>query len=305
MHPAAAAQLRTVEAVLESLRRGQRQLTRSSRTSLEKAVKQLLATPNRATSAASQESGGPYRVDDLARVTGTTVRNIRAYQERGLLHPPTRKGRVAYFDDTHVARLKLINSMLDRGYTSLHIREMLDAWEHGKTLADVLGIEQALVPAPHDPPATMGLVAARELAGGADDLAEYAAAGLVEIKGNRVRVLRPQLLAAFAEMHGYGMTTTTLLAIHRDVVPLVDQITDKLVSVGVAHLADHFRAPAEHASEVSDLVTMLIRFRTLATSSVTATLDSSIERKVERLLTEYLAAFMETPVAAESQSPVG
>ncbi len=303
MHPAAAAQLRTVEAVLESLKRGQRQLTRSSRTSLEKAVTQLLATPARATSAASQDGGGSYRVDDLARVTGTTVRNIRAYQERGLLHPPTRRGRVAYFDDTHVARLKLINSMLERGYTSLHIREMLDAWEHGKTLADVLGIEQALVPAPHDPPVTMGLVAARELAGGADDLAQYAAAGLVEITGTRARVLRPQLLAAFAEMHGYGMTTAALLAIHRDVVPLVDQITEKLVSVGVAHLADHFTAPSDHPQEISELVTMLIRFRTLATSSVTATLDSSIERRVEHLLTEYLAAAVGRSSGAEPQAP--
>jgi DNA-binding transcriptional MerR regulator len=29
-----------------------------------------------------------YRIDELAREAGTTVRNVRAYQERGLLAPP-------------------------------------------------------------------------------------------------------------------------------------------------------------------------------------------------------------------------
>ena len=29
-----------------------------------------------------------YRIDELAREAGTTVRNVRAYQDRGLLPPP-------------------------------------------------------------------------------------------------------------------------------------------------------------------------------------------------------------------------
>src|SRR5690349_10951820 len=34
-----------------------------------------------------------YRLDDLARISGVTARNIRAYRERGLLDPPRRVGR--------------------------------------------------------------------------------------------------------------------------------------------------------------------------------------------------------------------
>ena len=45
-----------------------------------------------------------YRIDDLARAAGTTVRNVRAYQERGLLPPPRREGRVALYGDAHLAR---------------------------------------------------------------------------------------------------------------------------------------------------------------------------------------------------------
>lgn len=300
MRPATAAQLRTIEAALESLRRGQRQLARNPRASLEKAVKQLLASQGRA-AVAPTDDGATFRVDDLARVTGTTVRNIRAYQERGLLHSPTKQGRTAFFDETHVARLKLISSMLERGYTSGHIREMLDAWEHGKTLGDVLGIEQALTPPPHDPPVTMGLAAARELAGGAEDLDHYVEAGLVELQGTRAKVLRPQLLDSIAEMHSYGVSTENCLQIHLEVLPLVDQIAQRLVAAGVSHLAEHFTVDGEQTTaEVSDLVTMLIRFRTLATASVTATLDSSIERRVEGLLADYLSTYVSAQAASSA-----
>jgi hypothetical protein len=35
-----------------------------------------------------------YTIDELARVAGTTVRNVRAYQDRGLIAPPVRVGGV-------------------------------------------------------------------------------------------------------------------------------------------------------------------------------------------------------------------
>ena len=43
-----------------------------------------------------------YRIDELAQQAGTTVRNVRAYQERGLLSPPRRQGRAGLFDDGHL-----------------------------------------------------------------------------------------------------------------------------------------------------------------------------------------------------------
>ncbi|MFN3430048.1 MAG: MerR family transcriptional regulator [Candidatus Sericytochromatia bacterium] len=81
-----------------------------------------------------------YRIDDLARAADTTVRNVRAYQDRGLLAPPRRQGRVALYDDRHLARLKLINQLLDRGYPLGAIRELTEAWDGGRSLGAVLGL---------------------------------------------------------------------------------------------------------------------------------------------------------------------
>ena len=48
-----------------------------------------------------------YRIDDLAREAGTTVRNVRVYQDRGLLPPPRREGRAGIYTDVHLGRLRL------------------------------------------------------------------------------------------------------------------------------------------------------------------------------------------------------
>src|ERR1700761_2902684 len=85
-----------------------------------------------------------YTVDELARVTDTTVRNVRAYQDRGLLAPPEKRGRVGVYDDTHVSRLKLINHLLTRGYTLANIQDLIMAVDEGHDLRSILGLETAI-----------------------------------------------------------------------------------------------------------------------------------------------------------------
>ncbi len=85
-----------------------------------------------------------YRLNDLARASGVSARNIRAYRERGLLDPPRRVGRSAYYDDYHLAQLATINQLLRRGFNSAHIAQFFDSMRQGADLADILGIQQAI-----------------------------------------------------------------------------------------------------------------------------------------------------------------
>src|SRR5438477_9887942 len=68
-------------------------------------------------------------IDELAREAGSSVRNVRLYQERGLLPKPRREGRRAVYGRVHVERLKLILELLERGYPIAAIKELIDAWE--------------------------------------------------------------------------------------------------------------------------------------------------------------------------------
>ena len=47
-------------------------------------------------------------IDELARAAGTTVRNVRVYQDRGLLPPPERRGRLGLYGPDHLRRLRLV-----------------------------------------------------------------------------------------------------------------------------------------------------------------------------------------------------
>jgi DNA-binding transcriptional MerR regulator len=283
-----------VEAALEALRRGQRRVARNPRAAVEAAVTQLLRGAFRGPGDGAAH-GTEYRIDDLARRSGVTTRNIRAYTERGLLPPARRSGRISLFNDNHIARLTIITSMLERGYTSSHIREMLDAWEHGKDLSEVLGLETALIrPWGEEEPETVTIAEARELAGGKSELDRLVADKLATVRGQQVTLHRPNLLRAFAEMRGYGMPMDTVLRVHERIEPMLDEISSILVNAGAAHVAESMTTDSITDSEdLAGLIAMLVRFRTLAMTSVTATLGHSLETTIEKMLGDHLTTIVD------------
>lgn len=284
-----------VGAILHNLRRAPRRLGRQSREVIENAVSQLFDVAVRG-SHTDEATSGEYRVEELARLANTATRNVRVYRDRGLLHPPLRVGRIALYNDTHLTRLRLITNMLDRGYNLAHVDEMLSAWEQGKDLGAVLGLESAIVGTwAAEKPTTMDLAQARALAPDQDAFDGLVAAGLIRCDDEQATVVRPALVDAFNEIASYGVTFMTLIDIHQRVAPHLDEISRILVQAGAAHVLDKIK-PGESLpgdTEVAELITMLVRFRTQAVASVTATLAYSIETTIEELVTQLLAEFIE------------
>lgn len=64
-------------------------------------------------------------VDELAAAAGTTVRTTRYYASLGLLPPPVRRGRVAYYPASHRARLELVTALRGHGFTLAAIERYL------------------------------------------------------------------------------------------------------------------------------------------------------------------------------------
>jgi DNA-binding transcriptional MerR regulator len=64
-------------------------------------------------------------VDQLAAATGMTVRTTRYYASLGLLPPPVRRGRLAYYTSEHRARLELVRALQDHGFTLAAIEKYL------------------------------------------------------------------------------------------------------------------------------------------------------------------------------------
>jgi len=66
-----------------------------------------------------------YRVDELAANGGVRVDTVRFYQTKGLLPPPERDGRIAWYSDVHVERLRRILDLKSKGFSLISIRRLL------------------------------------------------------------------------------------------------------------------------------------------------------------------------------------
>ncbi|MCV7151957.1 MerR family transcriptional regulator [Mycolicibacterium pyrenivorans] len=274
-----------------------RRVRRGSRDVVETAVSQLFDAAVQPHGAAAS---GEYRIDDLARLAGTTTRNIRVYRDRGLLHPPLRVGRIALFNDTHLTRLRMITSLLDRGYNLTHVNEMLSAWEQGKDVGDMLGLESAIAGSwATEKPERMSLAEARRLVDDDAGFDRMVGLGVIKLEddGRDATIVRPKLIEAFNEIRQYGVATGKLIDLHEQIAPLVDQISGILVRAGVEHIGDRLNPGAELPpdTELAEMITMLVRFRTQAVSAVTATLAFSIESNVESVVATILAQSINSP----------
>ena len=83
------------------------------------------------------EPDGALTIDQLAEVTGLTVRNIRAYQSRRLLQAPEIRGRVGYYGQQHVARIELVQRLQGEGFNLQAITALVERGD-----AFVAGVEQ-------------------------------------------------------------------------------------------------------------------------------------------------------------------
>lgn len=83
-------------------------------------------------------------VDELAAATGLTVRNTRYYAGLGLLPPPERRGRVAYYGRRHRARLELLRALQAHGFTLSAIERYLGRLPADASVED-LALHQAML----------------------------------------------------------------------------------------------------------------------------------------------------------------
>ncbi|WP_329162378.1 MerR family transcriptional regulator [Streptomyces sp. NBC_01717] len=252
----------------------------------------------------TSRSAAEYRIEDLAHASGATVRTIRAYQDRGLLPTPERRGRANVYGDTHLARLRQIADLLDRGYTLASIKELLEAWDAGRGLGGVLG----LVAEVHGPwtDEQADRISRDELNrrfGGAQDdqaVAEAVELGVLEpIPGrpDEFLVPSPQELSVAVELHGAGVPLTAISGHLRELRGQVEHIAARFLEFTTEHVFARYlghRPPTDaDAVEAAELVR---RLRPLAQQTVDAELARAMRTFATRHLQHHLGA--DTPLGS-------
>jgi DNA-binding transcriptional MerR regulator len=222
-----------------------------------------------------------YRVDELARAAETSVRNVRVYQERGLLPPPRRVGRTGVYTEAHLARLRLIRLLLQRGYTFATIGELISAWSTGQGIAELLGFEDVIaVPWSDETP---GKAATSDLAAGLgglspEELTRAVKLGFVEVDTDEaVHIPSPRLLEAGVQMVSAGVPLGAVLDLAEAMQSQLEQIARQMFRTFDRHVIQEGRSDG-------DVTTALIQLRPFAQQAVHALLAMALDRESERVL---------------------
>jgi DNA-binding transcriptional MerR regulator len=239
-----------------------------------------------------------YRVDELARAAGTTVRNVRVYQDRGLLPPPRREGRVGIYTEVHLARLRLIGHLLERGYTFAHITELISAWEQGRDVAQLLGLEVSLTgPWSDEVPTYVSAGDLLQLFGPQatpEALRRAVELRIIEPEGLRFRVPSPKLLHAGTELVAAGVPLDAVLELAGQLRKDLDGVARRFVALVATHVFDRLCPDGLPDDEqIPGLAEIVSRLRPLAQMSVDAELARAMERQAHAQLGERLARVLD------------
>ncbi|MCZ4606047.1 MerR family transcriptional regulator [Streptomyces sp. Lzd4kr] len=205
-----------------------------------------------------------YRMEELARLAGITVRTLRFYRERKLIPPPRREGRIAWYDEHHLARLRTIAALLERGHTLTGIAELAEALDHGRDVADVLGVtpteEEPVRLTPEELAARFeGQVTPENLAAALD-------LGYLGTDGDEIVHISRRLLDVSSALVREGIPLAEVLSAGKRVREHVDALAEMFAELVL-----------RHAQEED-----LHRLRPLARSVVEAELSLALDRRLRK-----------------------
>ncbi|MDL9938749.1 MerR family transcriptional regulator [Gordonia sp. ABSL1-1] len=239
-----------------------------------------------------------YRIDDLARAAGTTTRNVRGYQDRGLLPRPVRRGRIAIYTDDHLARLKVINDLLRRGFTIRHIDDFLSGMARGEDLADILGIRE-IVSEPWSTATSTSMSAAqlRELlnTGNPAHLDQLIQFGLISPDAEsdppeQYTIRDQETVSAYGRLVKLGVPLAGILDVHRRLDREMSAVAATVISAGRRAVAEgHTDGWIPQTTAETDWAReLLTELRKAGTVSAHNALDRALDRDMARQLREYM-----------------
>jgi DNA-binding transcriptional MerR regulator len=234
---------------------------------------------------------GELTIDELARESGMTVRNIRAHQSRGLLPAPAVRARTGYYGPEHVARLRLIQDLQAEGFNLKAIERLIAGADGGSR--HVLEFGRAVLSAFGEEPE---VTTAEDLLGRlGDDVDERAVRkavklGLIRPLGeDRYEIPSPTLLRAGEELSEMGVPALHALAVAEQIQRHSRAIAEAFVKLFVEDVAGGDIDPAKRTPEEWErLNDALARLRPLATEAVRAGFEQTMTAAVERQLQKSL-----------------
>jgi DNA-binding transcriptional MerR regulator len=223
-------------------------------------------------------------IDELARRTGMTVRNIRAHQSRGLVPPPEVRGRTGYYGDEHLARIELIKELQGDGFNLEAIRRLLEG--AGGSSSEVLDFSRALrAPFEDEEPEILDAEEMAERWSGPTDPALLARAeklGMMRHLGEgRYEILSPRLQRAGVELAALGIPAEKSLEIGEKVRRQARGVARVFVEVFLENVWKPFNRAGRPEEDWPKVREALERLRPLASEALLAIFQQVMSEAVE------------------------
>jgi DNA-binding transcriptional MerR regulator len=182
-----------------------------------------------------------YRIEQLARSAGVAVDTIRFYQGKGLLEAPRREGRVTWYGEGHLGRLRRIKELQQQGFTLTVIQRFLTG--------ELEPSDEALVAAVTHPPApqTLTLGELAERSGVAEPLLKSLeqAGLLVPVEGGDEPLYPADDLKAIAagmKLIAAGVPLGELMELGKDHAAAVDRTARRAVDLFDRHVRERIQS---------------------------------------------------------------
>lgn len=236
---------------------------------------------------------GKMTIDQLAREAGTTTRNIRAYQTKGVLEPPDIVGRIGYYGDDHLTRLKLISRLQQRGFGLAAISDLLEAWDSGSSLSEVLGFQDALLAPWSDE--TPEVVSRQQLETLFPDIVSdpglidrAKSLDLLAEEKSGYRLPSPRLAKVGAKLVSIGVPLDAVLKQAELMKDDIDNMAMRLVAMFSIYVWEPFVSGETPDRTLTDVTEILQEMRPLAAEAVSVFLARAMQAATEAAALEDL-----------------
>jgi DNA-binding transcriptional MerR regulator len=222
-------------------------------------------------------------IDDLAHQAGVKVSTIRMYQHRQLLPPPTMRGRVGVYDSDHLARLRMIQRLQDRGFSLAGIGHLVAAWERGRTLGDLLDLDA-------DAPVAVDEATLSELFPDGSDpavLERLVELGVADSTGKQVTLTDTRLLRVGRALAGADVPLTAVLDLAEQIATHTAQIADSFVALFEEHVWQPWVQAGMRGDDLAGLLERLAELRTLGVETVAAAMRDAIDAAAEQAIADH------------------
>jgi DNA-binding transcriptional MerR regulator len=244
------------------------------------------------------EAEASMTIDELARRTGMTVRNIRAHQSRGLVPPPKVRGRTGYYGDDHLARIELIKELQADGFNLEAIRRLLEG--AGGSSSEVLNFSRTLrAPFEHEEPEILDMEEMAERWGGRADpelIARAEKLGMMRSVGDgRIEILSPRLQRAGMELAELGVPAEVGLEVAAQVRTHARRVARVFIELFMDSIWKPFNRAGRPEEEWARVRDSLERLRPLASEALLAIFQQVMSEAVEQAASRELQRELREP----------